>query len=293
MKRYLGLEVFGAKNQKTALAVIEYYPKERKIFLSDLFDRIPTQDHETADEALLQLVDEVSKEIKGEIKNKTKSKSNLLLGVNVPLDLPPCITCTLKTCPLPENCTVPTVSWMAKTAARTTNETGKTLRGLTPYTQRPIEIWVRSQVLPNLPVSHRFEIDEALGGNRAPLTARMNFLKRHLHRYFKSHELLEIWPKLTVAILALNLEIHKRVITSYRHLEDGAHSREVFLMALAQKYQIFIYERDFIKLTNSLNAFDAFICAFTTLLSDQKLCAKIPKGFPTSAGWIQYPMPKI
>jgi hypothetical protein len=273
-RRYLGLELSGAKNEKTSLAALEFYPKERKIFLLDIFDRISGHDTQTGDEALLDIIAELSPGI---------SK----MGVNVPLELPPCITCTRKSCPLPSDCTVPSVKWMReinKKASKTLGK-GSRLKEFTPYTQRPIELWVRYQVLPDLPEEHFFEVDETLGGNRAPLSARMSFLKKQL----KAVPLIEVSPKLSIAVLTQQLNLDRRLVMSYRQLENGAHSREEILMQLSKQKEIFIYERDMRKLSNNLTAFDAFICAYTALLEDQGLCVKPPREFPISSGWIQYP----
>ncbi len=262
-RRYLGIELAGAKNQKTTLAVIEFYPKEKKTFLLEIFDRIANRENQTNDEALLEIIQEMS---------SFHSK----VGVNVPLELPPCITCTRKKCPLPTHCTVPVVKWMREFSLK---------KDFTPYTQRPIELWIRYQVLPRLAGNTLFEVDETLGGSRAPLTARMNFLKRHL----EDLTLFEVWPKLTMEILISQLKIEKRIANHYRKLEDGAHAREEILTQLAKDNEIFIYERDFKKLSLNLASFDAFICAFTVLMADQKQCVKIPKGFPTASGWVNYP----
>ena len=273
-KRYLGLELAGAKNQKTSLAVLEYYPREQKTFLLDSFDKISVQPDETSDEALLHLIDEVREGV-------------VYMGVNVPLVLPPCITCSRKTCPPTGPCGDPAALWMKRFTQRIArkNENSNKLRTFTAYTQRPVELWIRHKVFPELPKTIHFEIDETLGGNRAPLTARMHFLKRHL----ENMSLVEIWPKLTVAVLCAQLGLPHRVGTAYRHLEDGAHFREEILTRLAEDYQIFIYERDLHKLSASLTSFDAFICAFTALLCDKGDCVKIPKGFPISSGWVHYP----
>jgi len=273
-KRFLGLELAGAKNQKTSLAVLEFYPKERKIFLLDIFDHIAVHEEQSGDEALLEVIRE-------------ESSGVAQIGVNVPLELPACITCTRKSCPLPSHCTVPSVKWMREITrkAAKTHTLSSRAREFTPYTQRPIELWIRHQILSALPENSHFEIDETLGGNRAPLSARMNFLKRQLQEF----SLVEVWPKLSVALFAAKLGLHSKTVSRYRHLEYGVHSREEFLTHLARYYELFIYERDLRKLSQSLTAFDAFICAFTALLSDQNQCVKIPKGFPTSTGWVQYP----
>src|SRR6185312_5418436 len=42
--RFIGISLGGGKTDKTALSVIEYYPIQRKIFLSRLFDKIQSED---------------------------------------------------------------------------------------------------------------------------------------------------------------------------------------------------------------------------------------------------------
>lgn len=277
-RRYLGLELAGAKNQKTALAVLEYYPKEGKTFLLDVYDKISAEENQTGDEALLATLDEV-------ISNESHRIAKL--GVNVPITLPPCIECTRKTCPLPDKCTVTTVKWMREQTRKAKNDdytTGVNVLEFTPYTQRPFEIWARYQILPKLHPDYRFEIDEALGGNRAPLTARMHFLSRHL----KKIPLVEVWPKLTISTLAQGIGISRRIISSYRKLEEGYAARVELLETLAMKKGVFIYDRDLKKLAQSLTAFDAFICAYTALLSDRDMTVPPPKGFPKESGWVHY-----
>ncbi len=272
-RRYLGLELSGAKNQKTSFAVLEFYPKEKKIFLLDIFERIVAAEDQTGDEALLAVIEEFRE---GAIK----------MGVNVPLSLPPCIQCDRKTCPLPMTCSVPEVKWMrefSRKHLRSPTQPGRA-REFTPYTQRPIELWIRGKVFPELDDPYHFDIDETLGANRAPLTVRMNFLQRHLGDL----PLVEVWPKLTIAVLGSRLGLHKRTITMYRHLENGAHFREEILQSISKQHQVFIYERDMRKLSQNLNAFDAFICALTAWLSDIDLCVKPGKTFHSN--WVEHPL---
>lgn len=273
-RRYLGLELAGAKNEKTALAVLEFYPTEQKIFLLDTFDRVVPREDQSGDEALLEMIQEFQPGI-------------ACMGVNVPLTLPPCIECTKATCPLPGKCKVPSVKWMRNTDLKFTRRPreGTRHKPITPYTQRPVELWVKHHVLPDLMVPDLFEIDETLGGNKAPLTARMHFLQRH----FKKIKLVETWPKLTVALLAGEARLPKRILESYRHLEQGAQSRMAIIEMLAQHFDLFMYERDQQKLAQSLSAFDALMCAYTALLSDTSRCVRPPSGFPTATGWVEYP----
>jgi len=268
-KRYLGLDLAGAKNQKSALAVLEFYPKEKKIFLLDIFDRIIPGEGQSADQALLELIAEFSPGVEK-------------MAVNAPLDLPPCLPCKKVVCPGADHCQVAAVKWMRRMSR-------KHDRAFTPYTQRPVELWIRYQLLPEFPVSHRFDIDEAMGGSKAALTARMHFLKRHL----KEVPLLEAWPKLTMALLFPGLDLPTRVMTHYRKPEDGAPAREAILNRMIEKHLIFVYDRDVRKLVRSLATFDAFLCAYTALLAGQETSggkgSKSPRGFPANSGWVVFP----
>lgn len=276
-RRYLGLELSGAKNPKTCLAAIEYYPREGKIFLLDVYEGIgPTDDH-TSDESVIETIEELRDHTAG-------------IGVNGALDLPPCLPCPRKTCAGPRKCTHPPVKWMremVKRASKTkSSEDGPRVKDFTPYTQRPVELWVRYQIFPRLAKGYRFEIDETLGGTRAPLNARMIYLKRHL----SSLPILETNPKLTLAILAHSMKIPARLFEQYRSLENGIEAREELLTILADRLSLFVYDRDAKKLAQNLSAFDALISAYTALLKDLDQCEDIPKGFPKdSSSWIYYP----
>jgi hypothetical protein len=185
---------------------------------------------------------------------------------------------------MPAKCTVASVKWMREMTRQSARQ-NRTLE-FTPYTQRPIELWIRYGILSEIPNWSHFEIDETLGGNRAPLTARMNFLKRHLGKI----PVIEVLPKLSTALLAQQLGLNKRVVSGYRHLELGSHFREEIIEKLADTNGIFIYERDVRKLASSLTAFDAFICAYTALLTHTGQTEKAPSGFPLSSGWIHHPL---
>lgn len=289
-RRYLGIELAGAKSARTAVAALEYYPREKKIFLLDIFDRIAASEDHSSDESLIEILHEMGAGAAG-------------IGVNVAFELPPCIACTRKTCPLPAKCTVPAVKWMRELKKKVTpkalslagpkREDG-TLpprvarsRDFTPYTQRPVELHIRHKVLEQLPEAAQFDIDESLGGSRAALTARMHFLSRHLPVGVLC---FETWPKLTIGALSERLQFSKRTLHAWRKPEEGAHARSDILDKITEALGVFIYERDQRKLAQSLAAFDAFLCALTAQLADNGLCARPPAGFPSSTGWVHFPI---
>lgn len=260
-RRYLGIELHGAKNDKTAIAAIEYYPKEQKIFLLDLYDRVTRRPGQTRDQALLELLEELSTNV-------------ARTGVHAPLQIPPCFACKRKECLT--RCKNPATKWVHDHYPDFE---------FTAYTQRPVEVFIREELLSGFRTEARFDFDETLGGSRAALTARMISLKPRL----KEYGLIEVWPKLTFAVLSEKFKIPKRLITHYRRLESGAAARYEILELLTQHGQIFIYDRDLQKISENLNCFDAFLCSFTAYLDDLGFCKKPPKGFPAESGWVSYP----
>ncbi len=275
-KRYLGLELSGAKNAKTTLATLEYYPKEKKVFLLDVHTGIGADATKDSDEVLIET-----------LHDHADGHPDFKIGVNVPLTLPPCFTCTRKAC-ASEGCSAPEVKWMRtlpQTRRPVSKKTAKQKSFFTPYTQRPIELWLKHEVISKLPERARFEIDETLGGNKAPLTARMHYLQRHL----KGMEMHEVLPKLTVALLMPKLKITLKQIQNYRKMEEGAEARQIILEKMCDQLDLFIYDRDMKKLTQSLGAFDAFLCAYTILLYDRNECVNPPRSFPMASGWVRYP----
>ena len=281
-KRYLGLELSGAKNAKTTIAVLEYYPKEQKVFLLDVHAGIGADATANPDEALIEIIMEHADE-----------HPDLRLGTTAPLTLPPCMNCTRKACLAAKNCAANEVQWMklftakhpAYLRGKISKKTARMRDFFTPYTQRPVELFLKGEVFSKLPEKIRFELDETLGANKAPLTARMHFLKLHLQKF----ELHEVLPKLTVALLSPKLKIKGTTLQHYRKLEEGVQARQAIIEKMAEGLDIFIYDRDMKKLTQNINAFDAFICAYTVLLHDRNECVNPPKGFPVSSGWVRYP----
>lgn len=266
-KRFLGLALSGPRTSKTSLASIEFYPREKKVFLLDLHEKIEPEANESADECLLRMINEAHTD-------------GAILGINIPLELPPCISCTRKSCPMPERCTVSEVKWMREYLRKL-----KRRDEIIPYTTRPVEIYLRHSVISHLPKSLQFEIDEALGSNRAPLLARYRFLERHL----RAVSTVETHPKLSLVSLAIRHGLDRKTVENYRDLELGIHAREQIIEFFVKDIGVFIYERDARTFAQSLPAFDAFLCAYTALLYDLGFCEDRPRGYPRSASWIAYP----
>lgn len=274
-QRFLGLDLAGAKNTKTTLAILESYPNERKIFLLDVHEQLGAEESENPDRALIERI-------------HASIPAKATLGTSAPLTLPPAIGCSCRKCG-PGQCKSPasrwTLAYLKKVAARSKSQDLPKLRIFTPYTQRPLEVWARYEILPLVSARASIEIDETLGANKAPLAMRMIYLRKFL----KNVECVEIWPKLTAWSLGKWLHLPARTVSGMRTLDEGVHAREEFLEALAKKENLFLYDKDARKLIHSLAAFDAFLCAYTALLCKSGRTLPHPKGFPVQSGWVEVP----
>ncbi len=272
--RYLGLSLGGAKSDKTSLTVIDYYKKQDKAFVVDVFEAIgpqreskaDAQDELSADQVIFQLIKEHSPGIE-------------VLGADVPLTLPPCLLSCLSSCKGYEKCKKSEVRWMNNQYRKMKKKNTK-LKHFTPYTQRPVDLYFR----------YLFEAsdilqDETLGANLAPQAARMQYLKRHI----KNIKLIEVWPKLTLFCIHKALKITHNEMLSYRNIENGVEIREKILEQLVERCPIFIYDRDLKKLILNISSFDSFLCGWVSLLFAQEKVVKFKRDLPLESGWVQVP----
>lgn len=261
--RFVGISLSGGKNDKTCLTSLEYYPQHKKIFLKDIKDKIPNEDEISQDKYLLEIL------------NK-KDKSLKYVAIDSPLEMPYCLT---HICPGVEKCKAATTKWHWA-HYRKTKRKKKNLKLFTPYTERCVERYI------NYDLEERFEIPEALGANKAPLTARSLYLKNKIKK-----DLIEVFPKLTVWRIGSQLKLSKTDMRNYRHSVHGVECRSRFLQSLIERDILFIYHQDLQKLIDNPNAFDSMVCAFTAFLKHLGQCEKPPKGFPLQEGWVEFPLP--
>jgi hypothetical protein len=190
-KRFLGIELGGSR--RTAVAALDYFEAERKVFLAEVFSPVGRGGEESPDDALVRTVN---------------SLEGAGIGVDAPLSLPPCVECGEPRCPGVRLCPREPVRWMRAEAERL-----KWGRLPTPYTQRPVDFllrgkWQEEAIVP-------FPVDESFGSARAPLAARMRYLKRHLH----CEELVEVHPRLSLGLFASWYGLSHREVRRSRDLE--------------------------------------------------------------------------
>jgi len=261
--RFIGVSLGGGKTDKTALSVIEYYPVQKKIFLSRLFDKIQTEDEVSGDLLIHRMITQCPPPVES-------------ISFDVPLQLPKCMTCCLP-CPGYEECQEPEIQWMWK-HWRANKKKKSPPRLFTPYTERCVEQFLQTEL------EEPFHLQHAMGSNLAPLTARAHYIQNRL-----TAPTLEVFPKLSLWRIGTALHLSKSQLRFHRHWESGHDNRQIVLNKMMDRNVAFIYDQDVKTLVESPQAFDSFICSLTGLLSFLGQCEPRPKGFPRKESWLEIP----
>ncbi len=268
VKRFLGVALAGGKTDKTCVSLIEYFPKQKKIFLSRLFEGIGSEGEVSADLGLHSLIEQIPGPL-------------VSVSFDVALQLPKCVRCKLK-CPGYEACKEPEIQWLWQ-QYRARNSKRKPSRLFTPYTERCVEVYVSESL------EEKFHISHALGANMAPLTARAHFITRRL----KKTKCLEVMPKVSLWRIGRSLGVQKSHLRFHKHSVSGLESRLAILHRLTELNAAFIYQQDQNVLIDNPQAFDSFLCALTGVLSFRRQCEPRPKSFPAEEAWVEIPKQKL
>ena len=267
--RFAGVALAGGKTDKTAVAVIDYYKDQSRIFLRSLRDRIRSEGEVSADLALHRMLTE-------------EELSLHSIAFDVPLQLPKCIRCELK-CPGFEKCRQPEIKWMWNNYHSMVRKK-KPHKLFTPYTERCSELHIASEL------EEPFHPSHALGANAAPLAARAHFIRRRLPKKLPTHE---CYPKLSVWRIGRALKISKAHLRLHRNSVGGEEARQAILNALIEEGIAFIYQQDLRQMIECNQPFEAFISALTLFLHFRGQCQKPPPSFPKGERWIIFPKESI
>lgn len=259
---FLGLYISGAKNDKTHLCELLYYPKYNQLVVSNIIDKLGQDASTSADTLLVETLKDF--------------KSSKKVGVNVSTQMPPCFRCRLK-CPGIEKCRVEEVVWLRKEFEKVKKK-NKNAKMPMPYTDRPLEYYINHQMEKHIDIQYTFS------ANAAPLSARMFFLKKHFKK-----EIFEVLPALSVWRIGNYLRVQKSYLKYYKNSDDCEVVRLFFLDQLRDKMNIFMYNQDKQKLVSNPNAFDAFICALSVYFQSKNLAEPKPKAFPRKSDWLCFP----
>lgn len=260
---FIGISLAGGKSDKACVAILDYYPENKKIFLSRLFEKIKSDEKISGDLKIHELIEQ-------------NIATTQYVAFDTPWNLPNCITCKKK-CPGYESCHEPHIEWMwHHQDDRLKKKRPKKL--FTPYTQRCIEMHFHTEL------EEAFNLHHALGANSAPLLARAAFIQKRL-----STNCIEVYPKLTLWRLGKALDVKASHLRDHRAAFGGDESRAQFLNNLNQNNIAFVYHQDMKQMVDNNHAFEAFLCGFTAYLKYKGLTEKRPKNFPPNEDWIEFP----
>lgn len=270
--RFAGVALGGGKTDKTAVAIVEYYPEQKRVFLRALREKIRSEGEVSGDQMLFHFLTEEEPGLE-------------IVALDAPLQLPKCIRCTLK-CPGFEACKQPEIRWLwneheARDAKKRPNKV------FTPYTERCSEVYIANHL------EEAFHPPHALGANAAPLAARAHFMARRLEQVKRAPELIEVFTKLSIWRMGRGLKVPKSHLKFHRHAVDSDEARHFFLKQLMERELAFLYQQDMKAMVENPQAFDAFIASLTAFLRFRGQTEKRPPHFPKGEMWIEFPVADI
>lgn len=265
--RFLGISLGGGKTDKACVAVLEYYPQHKKIFLSKLFEKIKSEGAISADLKIHEIVESY----KGQIE---------FVAFDVPWKAPLCFKCDIK-CPGYETCQEEHIVWMREYNQRH-QQKKKPKKLFTPYTERCVEMYLKTEI------EEPINLGPALGANTAPLLARASYIQHRI-----STPAIEVYPKLSIWRMGRALNVSKSHLRYHRHAVGGNDSRRIILKELSENNVAFVYSDDQRLMIENNHAFEAFICGLTAYLKYSQQTEPRPKGFPAKEDWIEFPLKNI
>lgn len=261
--RFVGIHLSGVRGNKTSLVVARGAAGKPRLFVEEIFRDLTPETGE-GDASLLDALQEVGDSpVDGAL-------------IDVPLELPPCVSCTLfrkiDPCPTFARCDQTEIAWMRRRFAH-----NQEIHPV-PYLQRPVDYFLRENF------SDYLDPRETMGSNEAPLLARWIYLSRHLPFVVK-----ETIPKLSLKLLVLALKLRKTLLAEIRDPRVGMESRRELLKLLIDKKLLFVYDSDLEILCRDVGAFDALIASWTAFLVAEGLCEPMPEPVFAHSGWVMIP----
>lgn len=199
--------------------------------------------------------------------------------LDAPLTLPPCVTCSLQ-CPGTSTCTVPEVVLMRRAWQERRDQESearlaqgkkavrreKRVRIPQPYLDRAFEVFARTHYEHPI-LSGSFEIEAALGANRAPVTARSRRLQRELLARFPGVLILETNPALATLGWCLSTGYKVGSLLEMKSTQSGRSARAGLLKRLEQRRMAVrganLHELLFADFSNNPGVFHAAMAALT------------------------------
>jgi hypothetical protein len=202
-----------------------------------------------------------------------------MVVLDAPLTLPPCVDCPLP-CPGTRACVVPEVvlmreAWEAKRQLESDERAAlgqkpdrreKRIRIPQPYLDRAYEVFARGHYDHPM-VSGTYEIEAALGSNRAPITARSHRLCRELRARFPGVLIVETNAALSTLGWCLSTGYKVGSLLDMKATQNGRSARAGLLKRLEQRQlavrSATLHEQLFADFSSNPAVFSASMAALT------------------------------
>ena len=256
--RSYGLELTGPRVARSAVAVLDYYSKSRRLILSDLL--MPTDEDGDLDQSLIDYF------------HSKEKIPRCIVATNAPLSFPPLLAQKMG---MTKDHMRAEIDWMEGHWSKLKPQPRKFL----DYVHRPVEIYLR-HLCPE-----RFAFADSIGSNQILLAARMLKLKQAIDL-----KIFESAPRASFQRIAKSLRARTFIIQCYSSLTDGLEARRDFMNLVQKKIpELFIFEESLEMLLLHIQAFHAFVLALTGHLAQREMCENPPAGFPKRSNWLLLP----
>lgn len=238
-----GLHLAGSNSNRTALVILNYSPREQKLIIKRVYEKIGSYGRLYSDDRLLKIL-------------AFEGEPHALI-VDTPLSVPPCVRCVRPTCPGVNSCDDVEVAFLlSKSRVFNSRKKGRKVRPINPQCHRISDI---DQMIKSWPQI----IEPSYSSNLAPLVIRGQILQKRLRAEY---------PQLTLqeTSIALSLQEYERKLeekdgnwVKYHDFYRGPEIRRSVFQLLLEKW--FSPQSDAedlkIKIVSDISLFNAFICS--------------------------------
>jgi hypothetical protein len=217
-KLIIGLHISGPNAGRTCLAALRIYPNSLHFDIESLHDNLRHYGHSHSDDRIVDIL-------------KAK-KEDFHAFCDAPLDLPPCLKCTLPACPGQSQCQDPAVAYMDALAQRMNSRKQRRARPINPQSHRLSDMLYRYEIEQSTPEYSKSELYDL---SKIPLSTRARTLQKRLNHDFGSgsESMKEISLSHMVSTISEMTGLPQKRVGGYRQFQTGGAIRAEILDKLS------------------------------------------------------------
>jgi hypothetical protein len=268
--RIAGIHIAGPNSGKTAMTLLANNPLEQPIRVVEIFGRIGNYGRHLSDDRLIEIM--------------TRNQPLCGIFVDVPLTLPPCMSCTRPLCPGVARCEDVAVNYMLALAEKLAPRRQRRHRPVNPQSQRLWDVYHTS-------MGSGPPHEPTYNPNIAPLITRAKTLQRRLKLSIPKLAINETNIPLALELLADGLGSDLSLAREYRSFSAGLERRHDWLdLLLAEGWLSRETSPERIdEIVSSVEIFHSFVAALIGCMTESQLSSQIPREYDASLGWVHLP----